>query len=66
MAVWSDVSRGLLTPGLPANLALSSSWGNVTIIHLHEGPFSTEHATPFPVAKRQFNMQKLCESSTRL
>lgn len=61
MAVKSDVSQGLVTSGLQAHPALSPLGTSVSPSYIYmRGLFSTDHATPFPVAKRQFNMQKLC------
>jgi hypothetical protein len=60
VAVKSDVSWGLLTPGPQLVLPFFLSGVVSAVIHLHEDLFSIDHATLFPVAKRRFNMQKLC------
>lgn len=46
MAVKSDVSRGLLTPGLQANLALSPPWGECQPSYIYMRAFSPRITPP--------------------
>lgn len=57
----SDVSQGLLTPGLQASLALSPPWGRSPSYICMRGLFSADHATPSRLLKGNL----ICRSSVR-